>query len=95
MTTDQQTEQLQFIEGVFSPADANEMLSGMFTSAMSFYTKRQWREWEANHSADLSEYKNKLAELDGLRAEIKQQIQQADFDEQLHVEIIVNITTIK
>ena len=94
MDAKKQKEQLPFIEGVFTPTEATDMLTGIIQATQNFCALQKCIEWERNHSVDLSFYNNIIAELQLKGVEIKEQINKPNLHkEKIKIELVLNVQT--
>lgn len=85
-------EELPFVDGLFSPSEASEMLYDIISRTMNFCTIKQWSEWEKNNSADLSHYDNMKADFDSRRTKIREELKKLCTDDQkLRIELVLNV----
>lgn len=91
MKVKKQSEQIQFINGLFTRPEASEILFDIIGSAISFCSIQQMREWEKNHSADLSAYDKLKKELKAQRVEIDGLLNKVATKDQVKIKLLFNL----
>ena len=72
-----QVERVPFLDGSFSPSEAQEIINSLVKQYRDFYNLQFMKNWEGNHEFDSSEIDKKIKSLELLQKELNALIQQA------------------
>lgn len=67
---------VQLVQGIFSPAQAREIILSLITQKINFHKMEEVQLWEQNHDTDLQPLKNRIQELEKEKVRAKKFIEE-------------------
>jgi hypothetical protein len=67
---------VQLVQGIFSPAQAHEIILSLITQKINFHKMEEVQLWEKNHDTDLQPLKNRILELEKEKVKAKKFIEE-------------------